>query len=628
MEGSTAHKSAVDLKRFARLRKDVLGELSRIAELALVLGSAKVAEQLEEVSRQLEEECFRLVVIGEFSNGKSTLINALLGDRVLPSSTSPTTAVLTLIEKGDEPQYFLKLRDGHQKKLTKEEFRELVAPPEADPSDLSDVARFNEKVSELSTVNLALIQYPTQLCTEGVQIVDTPGTNDLDAVRERITYEFVPKADAVVFVLSARQILSSKEMDFLKGRILKADIGRLFFAINFKDFLDSPEKQLKILNYAEQHLRQVVDSPRIFLVCARDALIHRAGTKSMGTPLTLEETGVPHLEEALSEFLESSRSATKLERPILVGTRLASDLIEGPLNLRRSAIGLGVHELRAKIAALEPELNRARNEHREVLEGLRAQLEEEGEKIQSELKRGLESVVSLGINTARDYQGDLTPERIAEAVEKVVGVKHTEQVERAKNCQSDALKDHCKRAEKRMQAAWSNVKVKVDSEFKGTISGQALSLPSVISDDEIGKISLGGGIGTLAIVALAHIAFPIAIIGGIIAFFGLGGLLEAERRKKILDEVVPQIRQRLADGIPPTLEAFQSEWNRASASACNSFDQAYTTRIDSFQSQLRLLAENQKGEERKASAEREECDMIQADIERSINTLRGCRWEQ
>jgi hypothetical protein len=546
----------------------------------------------------------------------------------LPSSASPTTTVLSLIEHGDEPRYFLKLRDNHQKELTKEEFRELVAPPEADPSDLTDVARFNEKVSELSEVNLALIQYPTHLCSEGVQIVDTPGTNDLDAVRERITYEFVPKADAVVFVLSGRQILSSKEMDFLRGRILKADIGRLFFAINFKDFLDSPEKQSKILNYAEKHLREVVDSPRIFLVCARDALIHRAGMKSMGTPLTLEESGVPLLEEALSEFLESSRSATKLERPILVGTRLAVDLIEGPLNLRRSAIGLGVNEIRAKIASIEPELDKARNEHREVLEGLRAQFEAEGERIHSELKRGLESVVSLGVTTAGEYQGELTPEKIAEAVEKIVGVKHTEQVERAKNRQRDAIKEHCKRAEKRMQAAWSHVTVKVDSEFKGTISGQALSLPTVASDDEIAQISVGGGIGTLALVALAHIAFPIAIIAGVAALFGLGGHLEAQRRKKILDEVVPQIRERLAEGVPPTLEAFASEWRRSSALACKSFDQAYTARIDSIQSQLRLLSDNKMGEERRAGAEREECDTIQAEIERSANTLRGCRWEQ
>jgi hypothetical protein len=256
------------------------------------------------------------------------------------------------------------------------------------------------------------------------------------------------------------------------------------------------------------------------------------------------------------------------------------------------------------------------------------QLEEEGEKIHSELKRGLETVVSFGVTTAREYQGELTPEKIAEAVEKAVGVKHTEHVERAKNRQSDALKEHCKRAEKRMQAAWSNVIVKVDSEFNTAISGQALSLPSVVSDDEIAKISVGGGIGTLALVALAHIAFPIAILAGIITFFGVGGHLEAERRKKILEEVVPQIRQRLADGVPPTLEAFASEWSRISASACNSFDQAYTARIDSIESQLRLLSESRIGEEQKAGAEREECDTIQAEIERSANILRGCQWEQ
>jgi hypothetical protein len=69
MEGSSSLKSAVNLKRFSRLRQDVFGALSRIAELTQVLGSAKVAEQPNEVFRQLDEECLRLVGIGEFFHG-------------------------------------------------------------------------------------------------------------------------------------------------------------------------------------------------------------------------------------------------------------------------------------------------------------------------------------------------------------------------------------------------------------------------------------------------------------------------------------------------------------------------------------------------------------------------------
>jgi len=206
--------------------------------------------------------------------------------------------VLTIIQEGSEPKYRIEYRDGSQIELTRERFLEIVAPVEPDTSDPEDVARFNAEVANLAKVDVVRIEYPTALCAQGVEIVDTPGTNDLDVARERITYEFVPRADAVVFVLSARQILSEKELTFLTGRILKSDIGRLFFVINFKDFLDTPEKQRKIIAYAKDHLGPVVDEPRIYLICARDALVQRSRSQSRVPPMPLEETGVPEFEQA------------------------------------------------------------------------------------------------------------------------------------------------------------------------------------------------------------------------------------------------------------------------------------------------------------------------------------------
>jgi len=629
---SVQQTTTVDLSRFERLREAVRGALADLAEAATELSAPQMRARLEDASRKLAEEKFRLVVVGEFSHGKSTFINALLGSKVLPASNSPTTAVLTIIQEGSEPKYRIEYRDGSQIELTRERFLEIVAPVEPDTSDPEDVARFNAEVGNLAKVDVVRIEYPTALCAQGVEIVDTPGTNDLDVARERITYEFVPRADAVVFVLSARQILSEKELTFLTGRILKSDIGRLFFVINFKDFLDTPEKQRKIIAYAKDHLGPVVDEPRIYLICARDALVQRSRSQSRVPPMPLEETGVPEFEQALVQFLETSRFAAKLAGPIHAGVTVAADLLAGPLNMRRSTIGLRVQDVEQKIAELRPALAHARAEHRQILEGLRAHLAEEGEHIRADLKRGLEGIVSIGTSAVRQYEGELSKEKIAEAVERAVGRKHTEQIERARDRLQAALQKHCQRAEQRMEAVWANVIVKINTGAEHVNASRPIDipieLPRVESDDEIRDMSVGAALGAVGLVALAHIFFPVAIVAGILTFFGLGSFLEAQRRKKLLDEVEVQVRQRLSDAIPPMLDACDAAWQRSSSEACAAFDTAYTARIEALEKEMRSLSRRCAVERRTAAEQYAECDRIQKNIERAVTVLRECRWAE
>lgn len=623
---TAAPQSEMQLRRFAKSRAAVQDALGELMALANELGAVRMHDQLREASRQLADDVFRVVVMGEFSNGKSTLINALLGAKVLPSSSLPTTTVLTVIRNGEEPDYSLLFKDGAIQQMSRNEFDELVAPREPDEDDPSDLERYRKQLRTVAQVDLASVTYPNPLCAEGVVIVDTPGTNDLDAVRERITYEFVPQADAAIVVLSARQPLSAKEMEFLTARIMKADVGRLFFVVNFKDFLKSERDQAKQLRYISEHLNRVVPGARIFLVCSRDALIQRAGLVVKHQPLPMEETGIPSFERELGQFLESARSAVKLERPILIGMRIGSDLAAGPLATRRSAIGLSAEQLKQKIAATEPDLVRARNEQREVLDGLKAQLDEEGERIRSELKRGLDSVINIGVSAARDYQGDLTPAKICEAVERAVGRRHTDELDKAKKRQRETLAEHCARAEKRMKAAWDKVQVKFQANFDVPLTATSLSLPQVTSDDDIAKFSLGGGAGAVALVALAGLAFPVAIIAGIAAFFGLGAHQEAQRRKKLLDEVVPQIRARLSEGVEPTVAAFADSWNRSASGVCQTFDDAFTARVESISTELRRLANEHFTERRKATEAEEYCDGVGKRLELATQSLRSCRW--
>ena len=102
------------------------------------------------------------------------------------------------------------------KNITEKEFATLVAPREPIPGDSQSENDYKQKVDYLQSIKTAKIGHPLSFCEEGVTIIDTPGINDLDAVREQITNNIIPRADAAILLLSAVKILSDSEMSFLR----------------------------------------------------------------------------------------------------------------------------------------------------------------------------------------------------------------------------------------------------------------------------------------------------------------------------------------------------------------------------------------------------------------------------
>jgi GTPase SAR1 family protein len=282
LNGIAVHGSTLDLEQY-RCRKDrVVNALDQLADLARRLHTPAIATELKLTIADLESEVFRLVVVGEFSRGKSTIINALLGERVLPSSVQPTTAVLSMISGGPESTYTLHFHDGPPRTITVEEFTKLVAPGEPGRRNPDSRARYEERLRELRSIALVRIKHPSPFCTAGVEIVDTPGTNDLDPLREQITYEFIPRADAVLFILSAKSILMQSEIDFVTDRILKADIQRIFFLVNFTDLLSVADSLFRAqTRYATAfEIRHGEDCTRITLMFALSCCLIRDDARS------------------------------------------------------------------------------------------------------------------------------------------------------------------------------------------------------------------------------------------------------------------------------------------------------------------------------------------------------------
>jgi small GTP-binding protein len=264
--------------QFLREEKDALSEI-RLALAELDVPRESLAT-LQEAILQLDE-LFLLVVVGEFNAGKSALVNALLGERVLPEGATPTTSRVTLVKWG-------------------------------------------EKVAEqVVDENFAIYTYPLELLKE-LNIVDTPGTNAVIRYHERLTDEFVPRSDLVLFVTSADHPLTESERQFLE-RILSWG-KKVVFALNKADIIDEEAGLQEVRSFVLKHATNVLgDTPEFFPVSAR------LGQRALAEPDAEKRaslraaSGLDALEGYITSTLDdSTRLQLKFSNPLGVAENIVA----------------------------------------------------------------------------------------------------------------------------------------------------------------------------------------------------------------------------------------------------------------------------------------------------------------
>jgi small GTP-binding protein len=218
-----------------------------LTALALALRESSFADKAEAVeaqARRLAAAELSVVVVGEFKRGKSTLINALLGQALLPVAAVPLTAVVTVARRGRETAAFVEFLDGTRRAIPPGTVAEFISE-ELNPGNEKKVGR-------------VVVETPSPLLERGIALVDTPGVGSVYRHNTEVAERYLPEADAVILVLSADPVIGASEVEFLRSA--RRWSRRLFVVLNKIDHLDAAElTQAKA--FTERVVREALDDP-------------------------------------------------------------------------------------------------------------------------------------------------------------------------------------------------------------------------------------------------------------------------------------------------------------------------------------------------------------------------------
>jgi Dynamin family len=238
-----------------------------------------------ELLARLAEDRFNLVVLGRFSRGKTTLMNALLGTDRLPTGILPVTSVITIVAYGSRERIEI-LPEGR------------ISGFEIKMNELPDYVTERSNPGNSRRISMVRIELPCEILRQGFLFVDTPGLGSSIVENSLTTRSFLPQADAILMVSGYDAPLTADELRLSCS--IAASSTPLFFVINKHDLVP-PAERLEVEQYIRDQLSGagVTRLPPIFSLSAMQAL----QAKLRHRPLELETSGVARLESTLNCFM-------------------------------------------------------------------------------------------------------------------------------------------------------------------------------------------------------------------------------------------------------------------------------------------------------------------------------------
>jgi GTP-binding protein EngB required for normal cell division len=289
--------------------------LLRLGELAEEFEAEQVAADARSVAERVSEGRFYVACIGQFKRGKSSVLNALVGDIVLPTGVVPVTTVPTIIRYGSHAAARVRFEAGGWTDIPVKTVDEYVSE-EKNPENAKHVAALE-------------IFVPSPLLATGMCFVDTPGLGSVFTGNTAATQAFIPHIDAALVVIGADPPLAGEELVLVEA--VARHVQDLIITVNKADRTTDAERAAAVAfarRQLEKRLQHSVGP--LFEVSAAEQLEHRGTGRDWGKLVAALkhlvegsgrrliraacERGVERISEQLLVIITEEREA--LQRPI------------------------------------------------------------------------------------------------------------------------------------------------------------------------------------------------------------------------------------------------------------------------------------------------------------------------
>ena len=200
--------------------------LDQLAAMAEQLGEGSVATDVRQLVARINEGRFFVACVGQFKRGKSTLLDAFVGEQILPTGVVPVTAVPTVLRYGDTRTARV-LIDARWHTIRPEELPQYVSE-ELNPENSKQVAGVE-------------VFLPSPLLANGMCLVDTPGIGSVFSGNTETTKDFIPQIDAAILVVGADPPISGEELALIEAVAINVD--EILIVLNKIDRVSAAERQ-------------------------------------------------------------------------------------------------------------------------------------------------------------------------------------------------------------------------------------------------------------------------------------------------------------------------------------------------------------------------------------------------
>lgn len=421
---------------YRKVLATLISDLEVLRHYSQVLSLNSSAQDIDKFVKRVQSQSFSVAVVGEFMRGKTTLINALLGQDILPTDILPCTRIQYRVTYGATSRARVVYRNGHEEEIDIDQLAEYI-------TNLT-----SESEATAAQVREVIIYYPISYCQNNVYIIDTPGLHNEDRMTE-ITLQLLPFVDAIIMVVMVPVLFSEFEKTFLVTKLLTTiDLARIIFVVNGVDRSKNSEEPHKSIQLIQYHIRKFIlqrakdqygenspeyeayakkiGTPRVYALSASQAL----QAKQTGNGELLTESHFPEFEVAFKQFLDHERGSAVLQ--MIINYLIASATkILSTLNLQQDALALQKEEFQIAYEQSLAEIKTLQNRTAEEMKRLNVAAEYVQCNVQplileleSTLKQSAQEVINLVEITPGELQNkqaliEKLGEQVSEAVKKV-----------------------------------------------------------------------------------------------------------------------------------------------------------------------------------------------------------------